>query len=87
MEVGLAVLENTEGNDEDEGREAQGAGHTNSLRNWAVRLEIGPESSGVHGRVLLGTVADRSSLSKASLAEMRGRDWRRLWSERREEAV
>lgn len=62
MEVGLDVLENTEGNDGEEVREAKGAGHTNNLKNQAVMFEIGPESSGAHGRVLLGTVADRSSL-------------------------
>lgn len=53
MEVGLCVLENTEGIDGDEVREAKGAGHTNSLRNQAVMFEIGSESSGTHGRVLL----------------------------------
>lgn len=87
VEVGRAVLENIEGNGGHEVREGKGADHTNSLRNQAVIFEVGPENSRAHGRVLLGTVADRSSLEKASLAEMRSWGWRRLWSERRERAV
>lgn len=42
--------------------EVQGAGHKNSLINQVVKFEIGPESNGTQGRVLLGTVMNRSGL-------------------------
>lgn len=79
----LAGLENTEGDGEPQAREARGKGHAKGLSNQAVTSEIGPGSSGAQERVSRGTAVERSSLSKASLAEMWNTGCRRLSREGR----
>lgn len=42
----------------------KGAGHNNGLINQVIKFEIGPDSNGICGRVLLGTVTDGFGLQK-----------------------
>ena len=58
----LSVLEDTEGDGDPRQEKIKGQSRKGPWQPEAVISEIGPESSGAHGRVPRGTVVDISSL-------------------------